>query len=413
MTRRELSRSGSIIRAILPGAPAGHAEEPDQPERLALHPDPVRCYDPLFPRSSGPGAPSEPGRFCRIRPYRVNHSPSSILVVGPSWVGDMVMAQSLFQLLRQRHPGAAIDVLAPSWSEPLLARMPEIRNAWPLPTRHGQLGLGTRLRLGRSLRAQHYGQAIVLPNSFKSALVPFWAGIPLRSGYVGELRWGLLNDIRRLDATRLPTTVERFLALGLDPGAALPVPLPVPRLAVLETGIEAALARLGLRHAGRPILALCPGAEYGPAKRWPEEYYARIAGVYAARGWEIWLFGSERDRTVTARVHALSGIECVDLAGRTTLGEAVDLLSLARAVVSNDSGLMHVAASLGRRLIAVYGSSDPGFTPPLSSQATVLSLGLPCSPCFKRVCPLGHTNCLRQLKPELVQERIDAAVPRP
>ena len=335
---------------------------------------------------------------------------SSILVVGPSWVGDMVMAHSLFQILRQHHPDAAIDVLAPAWSEPLLTRMPEIRRTWPLKTSHGQLGLATRWRTGRSLRSQHYTQAIILPNSFKSALVPWWAAIPLRTGYVGELRWGLLNDARRLDTASLPRTVDRFVALGLDRDATLPAPLPVPRLTVSPNSVDAAQARLGLHHSGKPILALCPGAEFGPAKRWPEEHYGRLASRYAARGWRVWLFGSERDRSVTARVRVLSGSDCADLAGRTTLGEAVDLLSLASVVVSNDSGLMHVAASLGRPLIALYGSSDPGFTPPLSAQATILSLGLPCSPCFKRVCPLGHTNCLRQLEPEWVEERIDAVV---
>ncbi len=334
--------------------------------------------------------------------------PKPLLVVGPSWVGDMVMAQSLFRILKQRHPGAEIDVLAPAWSEPLLARMPEVRAALTLPTRHGQLGLRPRYRLGRELRQREYGRAIVLPNSFKSALVPFWARIPRRTGYLGEMRWGLLNDVRRLDTARLPMTVQRFIALGLDPGEGLPVSLPEPKLAVSGSGISAAAGRLGLDPAARPVMALCPGAEYGPAKRWPEEYFAEVARDRIARGWQVWLFGSEKDRSVTSRIRTLCGPECIDLAGRTTLGEAVDLLSVAKVVVSNDSGLMHVAASLGRRLIAIFGSSDPGFTPPLNARATILSLGLNCSPCFRRTCPLGHTNCLRELSPSRVLEAIDA-----
>ncbi len=348
------------------------------------------------------------GRFFHPCSHHVKHSLAPILIVGPSWVGDMVMAQSLFQLLRQRYPGTDIDVLAPAWSEPLLARMPEIRKAWVLPTRHGQLGLVQRYKLGHSLRSENYRQAIVLPNSFKSALVPFWAGIPVRTGYLGELRWGLLNDVRRLDEVQLPMTVQRFLALGTDRGAAIPSPPPTPRLVVSPAGIDSALKRLDLQNTAQPILALCPGAEYGPAKRWPAEYFAQIAKLYAARGWRIWLFGSEQDRSVTTEIRSLSGADCADLAGRTTLGEAIDLLSLAQVVVSNDSGLMHVAASLGRRLIAVYGSSDPHFTPPLSPSATILSLGLACSPCFKRVCPLGHTHCLRQLRPDMVEKSIDS-----
>jgi len=320
----------------------------------------------------------------------------------------MVMAQSLFKLLKQRRQKVRIDVLAPAWSEPLLARMPEVNTALALSAGHGQLHLKQRYRLGRSLRSKGYDQAIILPNSFKSALVPFWADIPLRTGYLGELRWGLLNDARKLDKRTLRMTVQRFVALGMTRTEDFPAEIPLPALVVSREGIATALERLKLSHGAQPVLALCPGAEYGPAKRWPVEYFAQIAKVYAGRGWQVWLFGSDRDAPVTAQVRALAGATCVDLAGRTSLGEAIDLLSLAEVVVSNDSGLMHVAASLGRKLVAVYGSSDPEFTPPLSQTAKTLSLGLSCSPCFKRVCPLGHTNCLRQLKPETVLASIDA-----
>ncbi len=319
----------------------------------------------------------------------------------------MVMAQSLFKVIKAHDPDAIIDVLAPAWSEPLLARMPEVRKALVMSVGHGQLQLKQRYHLGRSLRAKNYTQAIILPNSFKSALVPFWARIPVRTGYLGEFRWGVLNDARRLDKRKLRMTVQRFVALGLDAGIEFPAEFPLPALAVSRAGIDAALKRLQLNEK-QPVLALCPGAEYGPAKRWPVEYFAQVAKSYIARGWQVWLFGSDRDAQVTTQVSALARHGCIDLAGRTTLGEAVDLLSLAEIVVSNDSGLMHVAASLGRKLTAVYGSSDPGYTPPLSPLAKTLSLGLPCSPCFKRVCPLGHTNCLRQLTPEKVLASIDA-----
>ena len=328
---------------------------------------------------------------------------SPILVVGPSWVGDMVMAQSLFMMLRATRPNCLIDVLAPGWSLPLLERMPEVRAGIDMPLGHGQLQLGARYRLGRLLHDQHYHQAIVLPNSLKSALVPWWAKIPLRTGYVGELRYGLLNDARRLHKQALRMTVQRFVALGLERGAPLPDPIPSPRLAISERGVQAALAHHGLNlNHNQPMLALCPGAEYGPAKRWPEEYYAELAREYLGRGWRVWLFGSHKDREVCAAINAKAGGGCVDLAGKTSLGEAIDLMSLAGMVVSNDSGLMHVAASLRKPLMAIYGSSDPGFTPPLNEQARVLSLGLECSPCFKRECPLGHLNCLRELKPAAV-----------
>lgn len=321
----------------------------------------------------------------------------------------MVMAQSLFKLIKQRHPSVQIDVLAPFWTLPLLHRMPEVREALDLPFKHGQLKLASRYRLARSLRDRGYDQAIVLPNSLKSALIPFWAKIPVRTGYVGEWRWGLLNDVRRLDKTRLPMTVQRFVALGMENGDPLPAELPYPRLAVTEGGVETALTRLNLAPTGAPLLALCPGAEYGSAKRWPAEYFAEIARTKLTQGWQVWLFGSGNDAVITAQVRALAGVECVDLAGRTTLAEAIDLLSLADRVVTNDSGLMHVAAALGRRLIAIYGSSDPGFTPPLSTQAKIQWLGLSCSPCFQRECPLGHLKCLRDLKPEQVLRVMDEA----
>ncbi len=314
----------------------------------------------------------------------------------------MVMAQSLFKLIKQRHPSVQIDVLAPFWTLPLLHRMPEVREALDLPFKHGQLKLAARYRFARSLRDRGYDQAIVLPNSLKSALIPFWAKIPVRTGYVGEWRWGLLNDVRRLDKTRLPMTVQRFVALGMEDGDPLPAELPYPHLAVTEGGVETALTRLNLATPGAPLLALCPGAEYGSAKRWPAEYFAEIARTKLTQGWQVWLFGSGNDAAITAQVRALAGVECVDLAGRTTLAEAIDLLSLADRVVTNDSGLMHVAAALGRRLIAIYGSSDPGFTPPLSIQAKIQWLKLSCSPCFQRECPLGHLKCLRDLKPEEV-----------
>lgn len=326
---------------------------------------------------------------------------SKILVVGPSWVGDMVMAQSLFITLKQQQPDCLIDVLAPGWSRPLLERMPEVSEAIDMPLGHGVFGFGTRRELGKELREKHYSQVIVLPNSWKSALVPFFTGAVTRTGYVGELRYGLLNDARKLDKTILTMTVQRFCALALAPDAPQPPKIPVPALSISDEGVEAALNKHELNKT-QPILVLCPGAEYGPAKRWPEEYYAEVARHWLDKGGQVWLFGSKKDEPVTVEINALTEHRCVDLAGRTSLGEAIDLMSLATHVVSNDSGLMHVAASLGRSLVAIYGSSDPAFTPPLNAEAKILRLGLDCSPCFKRECPLGHLKCLKDLHPKQV-----------
>ncbi len=309
------------------------------------------------------------------------------------------MAQALFRHLAGRHSGAVIDVVAPGWTVPLLSRMPEVRRAIEMPLGHGQLGLGVRRRLGRSLRGEGYDRAICLPITWKSALVPFHARIPRRSGFLGEQRWFLLNDIRSLK--KAPATMAaRYVWLGLEPGEVLPDPLPRPRLRVDAEGRKATLVRLGL-SGEHPILALCPGAEYGPAKRWPAAHFAAVAGRWLAEGGQVWVFGGDKDREIGAAIAAHApGV--VNLAGRTSLTEAIDLLSLSEVVVSNDSGLMHVAAALDRPLVAVYGSSTPDYTPPLTPLAETVSLNLPCSPCFQRQCPQGHTRCLVDLAPEEV-----------
>ena len=337
---------------------------------------------------------------------------NKILVLGPSWVGDMVLAQSLFKTLKTQQPDALIDVAAPSWTLPLLERMPEINAAISLPFKHGQLALLERIRLGRTLRKQGYTQAILLTNSFKSAILPFAAGIPRRTGFMGELRYGLLNDIRPLDKKILPRTLDRFVALSLETKATLPQEIPAPRLVARTDNAVRALQKLDHKPPQTPVLGLCPGAEYGEAKRWPAEYYAEVARSALDKGWEVWLFGSDKDVTVTAQINQLTQGRCLDLGGKTRLGDAIDLMSLTTAVVSNDSGLMHVAAALDKKVVAIFGSSDPYHTPPMSTQATILYLGLECSPCFKRECPLkdanAHMNCLKHIQPAEVNQALMA-----
>ena len=327
-----------------------------------------------------------------------------ILVVAPSWIGDTVLAQPLFKLLHARHPGLVLDALAPAWTLPVLRRMPEVRSTIASPFGHGELKFSGRRRVGRHVRAEHYDQAIVLPNTLKSALVPWFAGIRRRTGYRGEMRWGVVNDVRRLDELALPQMAQRFAALALEAGETLPVPLPPPQLTVHDRERLETLAALGLddtRHA----VALCPGAEYGPAKRWPPAYFAELARSFTQSGEAVWIVGSARDAEIAEDIVRLSGGACLNLCGKTSLDQAIDLLASARLVVTNDSGLMHVAAAVGAPLLAIYGSSTPVFTPPLSPRATVLKLDIPCSPCFERTCPLGHFNCMMQLKPEQVFAR--------
>ncbi|NHR06480.1 lipopolysaccharide heptosyltransferase II [Chromobacterium haemolyticum] len=330
-----------------------------------------------------------------------------ILVIGPSWVGDSVMAQPLYQRLHQRHPDLELHVFAPAWTLPLLARMPEVAKAHLNPFGHGALRLGERWKVARQLAAERFDQAIVLPNSLKSALIPLFAGIPLRTGFLGESRYWILNDARELDEQALPMMVERFCALAEDKGEPLPRPLSHPRLALTDASQRAALDKLQL-DAGRPAVAFCPGAEYGPAKRWPARHFAELARRFDAAGYAVWLFGSGKDREVGDDISRLSGGLAVNLCGATGLEEAIDLIGLTRLAVCNDSGLMHVAAALDKPLVALYGSSSPDFTPPLSTRAAIVSLNLDCSPCFERTCPYGHTDCLEKMEPDRVWQ---AALP--
>ncbi len=317
----------------------------------------------------------------------------------------MVMAQTLFKRLHELHAKLQLDVLAPGWTLPLLARMPEVHEAIPNPFGHGEFGLGARIKLGRSLRTRAYDQAIVLPNSWKSALIPFFAGIPLRTGFLGEARWGLLNDARKLDKAILPLMVQRFVALAGRADSPLAPSIPAMALNVDEAQRLRTLKKLNL-NSDQKIAALCVGAEFGPAKRWPPKHFAALARSLSQEGFQVWVVGSARDAAAGEEVARLSEGACLNLCGQSSLDEAVDLLASAAVVVSNDSGLMHVTAALDKPLIALYGSSSPGFTPPMSEQARIVSLNLACSPCFQRECPLGHLDCLEKLTPQNVLDNI-------
>lgn len=310
----------------------------------------------------------------------------------------MIMAQSLFKLLKQRQPDCAIDVLAPPWSLPVIERMPEVRRGIAVNVAHGEFGFGKRRKLARELQANRYDQAIVLPRSFKSALIPWLAGIPLRTGFRGETRYGLINDMRVLDKKRLDQTVKRFMALGLDLGDHPGEP-PQPVLGVSQENQQDALTRFELQR-DRPVVALLPGAEYGPAKCWPLDSYAALARLLQDAGYAVWIMGSANDEAAGEAIAEAS--HAINLCGRTSLEDVIDLLACCTDAVSNDSGLMHVAAAVGIRVHAIYGSSTPDYTPPLTPKSVIHDLRLDCSPCFKRECPLGHLKCLKDITPESV-----------
>ena len=343
---------------------------------------------------------------------------AKILVISPSWVGDCMLMQPMLMRLRQRHPDCRIEVLAPPWTAALLHAMPEVHEVVINPFPHGALQLKRRYQLGKQLRTAHYDQAIVLPNSWKSALVPFFAHIPLRTGFVGESRYILLNDARKLDKTALPLMVERFAQLAEKPRDEIPRPLANPKLVISDARRDATLHKLNMKNLcpgtrltlDKPVAIFCPGAEYGPAKRWPAAYYADIALRLQRQGYAIWLIGSGKDKPVADEINQLADGSCSNLCGSTDLGDAIALLSCARLVISNDSGLMHLAAALDRPMLALFGSSSPQFTPPLSAQAQVIKLEIECSPCFKRECPLGHFKCMTRLTPDMVWDRLTGIV---
>jgi heptosyltransferase-2 len=339
-----------------------------------------------------------------------------ILIVSPSWVGDMVMSQSLYITLKLLHPDAIIDVLAPAWCRPILEKMPQINQALEMPLGHGDFDLKKRYQIGKSLRASGYQQAYILPNSAKSALIPFFAKIPTRIGWKGEMRYGLLTDLRK-DKRIFQFMVERYVSLAYSKEKMTGTgclgdihDLPAPNLAINEKEKQTTLTKFSLTEEST-VVGLCPGAEFGPSKRWPDKYYAEVAKEVTQKGLQVWLFGSAKDRDVTSLIKQAVPADLQhlvhNLAGETSLNEAVDLLSVCHTVVCNDSGLMHVAAAVGCNLVAIYGSSSPKYTPPLSKKVEIVHTDINCRPCFKRECPYQHLNCLNELPPSIIISRLN------
>ncbi|MFP3029221.1 MAG: lipopolysaccharide heptosyltransferase II [Arsenophonus sp.] len=334
-----------------------------------------------------------------------------ILVVGPSWVGDMMISHSLYRTLKTIHQNIKIDVIAPNWCRALLNKMPEVSQAISMPLGHGCLGISLRRQLAIHLRTQCYDQSYILPNSFKSALVPFIAQIPIRTGWRGEMRYWLLNDIRILDKAAFPQMVQRYVALAYKKDLVknydkIPKPILWPQLFITETEI---LQSRYIFHIPKhlQIIGFCPGSEFGPAKRWPTYHYAKLAQLlFAAHGYQIAIFGSQKDTHIAKDIQQLLSTDCrqycFNLVGKTTLEQVVNLLASCQAVVTNDSGLMHIAAALNRPLVALYGPSNPAFTPPLSNRVEILRLITGYYKVRKGSSESGYHQSLIDIKPELV-----------
>lgn len=331
------------------------------------------------------------------------------LIIAPAWVGDMVMSQSLYRTIKQQYPEAIIDIVAPKHCAVLAQYMPEIRHAFVADFAHGEFGLKVRKAFAQQFKDKGYSDAIVLPNSWKSALVPFFAKIPIRRGWRGEVRYVLLNQHRKLDKLAYPLMIERFCALAQD-DFSLPTPLPYPKFRVEQNQVEVTRQAFRL-NSSKPIIALCPGAEFGPAKKWPTAKFAQVAQHFADKNWQVILMGSPKDADTCQEIIHLchQHINITSFAGKTNMNQAVEILACVDKVLSNDSGLMHIACALDKPTMVIYGSTSDKFTPPLHPQAKMVYLdNIPCRPCFKRECPLGHMDCLNKLEAKVVIERMES-----
>lgn len=334
----------------------------------------------------------------------------SILIIAPNWIGDAVSTQPLLANLKVLYPNSKIDILASNWVAPVYRACSEVHAVIEAKFEHKKLQWNLRKQLAKVIEAKNYQACFVLPNSFKSVLIPWLANIPFRIGYRGELRFGLINlALNNPSKVNRPPMVEHYLALSqlLKDDESISLDRLVPKLNVSGAAKQQVEQKLqGANINSDSIYAICPGAEYGPSKRWPTEYFAVLAQqlIKQNSNIQIILLGSKSDHSlaqeITSQGQQASNVH--NWCGNTSLDEAIALIGMSKAVVSNDSGLMHIAAALQIPQVAIFGSSDPAHTPPLSDRAKIMWLNMSCSPCHKRVCPLGHLRCLKDILPEQV-----------
>jgi len=334
------------------------------------------------------------------------------LVIAPNWIGEAVMAQPLLALLRQRDPEMRIDALCVPRTAPVFAAMPEVGHVFHAPEPAGRLArLTAHLKLGRTLRAHDYRRAYVLADLRGSGLPALIAGIPERIGHAGDAHRLLLNRRHEAPASGALPLIERYARLAFEPGEPLPGKVPAPRLMRRPDRERAVRAQFELAEGG-PLILLCPGAEHGPARRWPTRHFATLASLLSDE-WpeaDVVVLGSAAERATATEIAALSGQPVRNLVGQTGVEEALALVSQAAGVVSGDTGMMHLAAAFGRPQVAIFGATDPRHTPPLSPRAHVEWLHLPCSPCLGHDCAFGHADCLAHIAPTAVFESLSKAM---
>ena len=337
-----------------------------------------------------------------------------ILIIAPNWIGDAVMTQPLLASIQAQYPDSTIDVLASTWVAPIYRACSEVNEVIEAKFEHKQLQWALRKQLAKQIEKQKYQACFVLPNSFKSALIPWLANIPLRIGYRGEMRFGLINvALDNPSKINRPPMVEHYLTLStllVDDEQTESTQSNnnqiTPHLNVSPSARQSIQSKLQSANTDGSIYVMCPGAEYGPSKRWPTEHFAALAKelIETNLSNQIILIGSQGDHHLASEItlKADQNPHIHNWCGGTSLDEAIALIAVSKAVVSNDSGLMHIAAALKVPQVAIFGSSDPAHTPPLSDKAKVIWLNLPCSPCHKRECPLGHLKCLKDILPQQV-----------
>jgi heptosyltransferase-2 len=331
-----------------------------------------------------------------------------ILIVPYMWIGDFVRCHSVVKVLKSRWPDRPVDVLTTALCRPLADYMPGLRQAILGDLPRSRIAVSAQRALAARLRANGYGLALIMPRTWKAALAPFLAGIPQRVGFVGEARFGLLNEWR-WGERRLPRMVDRCAALALPEGDPLPAQWPLPELVVPAAEVEAWRERRGL-DGSRPAVALCPGA-VGPSKRWTAEGYGEIARTLTGRGMAVWVIGGPDEARLAAGIASAGGPLARDLTG-PDLRNAILALAAARAAVSNDSGLLHVAAALGTPAIGIFGPTSPWHWAPLNPLAAVIETrtDVPCRPCHKPTCRLRHHNCMRDIPAAQVLAAVEQAV---
>ncbi len=312
----------------------------------------------------------------------------------------MVMAQALYKALHGDSTSAQIHVVAPEWSRPLLARMPQVSAVHSLDVSHGEFGLMKRRRLGKKLRSEGFSQAIVLPRSFKSALVPWFAKIPKRMGDVGEFRHGLLTHTFSSNKDKaIPNVCNYLRYIGIASDVAQVKKLYSPELAVDMANQAKVLEKHAIPN-DVPLVACMVGAEYGPSKQWPVEHFASLIKLLKQQGLNVCLLGSPKDTEVGQQIASLCGVPVYNLCGKTSLLDVIDVLAACNVAVSNDSGLMHIAAAVDTPVIAMYGATTPTYTPPLHPKAKSFYVKLTCSPCWQRTCQFQHYRCLQDIMPQ-------------